>query len=136
MNSTNERAFGRGWQTFEQIMRKSLAAMKAEEKVHRSVLHVVEHSLKQMRTSRFSALPIDVLETHRSVIVRVLLPDHVSPDLVHLRNDGQRLHISGIPDKKKETVRLPVHVRKRYKTLFNEGILEISMRKVKKKRLG
>ncbi|MDQ1910087.1 Hsp20/alpha crystallin family protein [Paenibacillus sp. GD4] len=131
MNERFEKAFGEGWSVFEHVVRKRLASLKGSREPVRRELHgAMDRSLRQLQVSRFSGISADLFETHRSIIVRVLLPEQVSPRSVKLTLDEMKLMISGIPGKRQKILRLPSPVlSKRPRKQFRDGILEIRLQK-------
>lgn len=108
MNERFEKAFGEGWSVFEHVVRNRLASLKGSRRtLPRELYGAMDRSLKQLHVSRFSGISADLFETHRSVIVRVLLPEQVSPRSVKLTLEEMRLIISGIPGKRQKVLRLP-----------------------------
>lgn len=129
-----EKAFGDGWSVFERVVRRKLAAHKHRQEsaspVKKELRGALDRSLQQLQLSRFSGISADVFETHRSVIVRILLPEEAVPRSVRCTLSCSRITISGVPGKKPKTVSLPAPVSsKRPKRLYRDGILELHFTK-------
>jgi HSP20 family molecular chaperone IbpA len=129
-----EKAFGDGWSVLERVLRRKLqthkAAVESSSPLKRELHSAFTRSLKQLQGSRFCAVSTDVFETHRSIIVRILLPEQVSPRSVKCLLESNRVTISGIPGKKQKILSLPAPVSsKRPKQLYRDGILELRMTK-------
>lgn len=93
----------------------------------------MEKSLQHIETSRFSGLTYDLFETHRSVVIRLLLPHNTDPRHVVIENKRAGIRISGVPGKNSEMIHLPAPVMKRSgKAALVGRILEIRLMKRKK----
>ncbi len=143
MNEDFDKKFREGWSLFESKLRNKLREWKLEAQrnepptVNPQLREFLENALKQFQGARFSGLSYHVFETHRSVFVRLALPEEVSPHLARIVAEKNRLHISGIPGKAEETIILPVPVlSQKGRAVFKDGILEIALAKIREPQSG
>lgn len=67
-----------------------------------------------------------IFETHKSVIVRILLPNSVNPELLRVYVGATSLRVEGFPNRTEKNVQLPCEVnRVGIRSSFKDGILEI-----------
>ncbi|WP_199623242.1 Hsp20/alpha crystallin family protein [Paenibacillus alkalitolerans] len=124
--------FRAGWKSFERMLRRKLNAVQNSHSVNDDYgwTRLFEDSLERLERMRVSGLTSDVFETHRSVIVRIHLPQYAAEHRPNISVSPREITISGIPGKMDEKIKLPCIVTPgRNKAALSKGILEIRLRK-------
>lgn len=90
---------------------------------------VVQDALTQnMPTASKELYPHTLFETHKSVIVRIQLPNSVNPDLLRVYVGASSLRVEGLPGLLEKKVLLPCEVNRiGIRSSFKDGILETRM---------
>ncbi|MEX2414956.1 MAG: Hsp20/alpha crystallin family protein [Paenibacillaceae bacterium] len=91
--------------------------------------HVVQEALTQPLPSQSKELYThNIFETHKSVIVRIQLPNSLNPELLRVYVRAASLRVEGFPNQTEKKVQLPCEVNTvGIRSSFKDGILEIRM---------
>jgi len=75
-------------------------------------------------------LSYELFQTHRHVIVRLIVPERMKPRRLRIFAGVQRLRIEGLPNEGKQTVELPALVyADTARALFKDGVLQVKLMK-------
>ncbi len=78
-------------------------------------------------------LESEVFETHRDVIAKIAVPEHISPGDLRIFAASNQIRLEGLPGGAKQFIPLPAHVNPGVsRALMKQGVLQIQMRKQNK----
>lgn len=127
--------FGAEWKHFEDLFGGISALHQGKWQdlswVDQFVKQMMKHTGTNTETSTAKApnLQTEIFETHRNVIVKLMVPDHIHPRDLQLFVNSSQLKIEG-HGQSTQFVRLPTPVQSQYsKAEFRDGILQIQLRK-------
>ncbi len=128
--------FGADWKHFEELFGGISALHQGKWQDLGCVHQFVKNMLKQTETNTDASsaktatnLQTEVFETHRNVIVKLMVPNHVQPRNLQLFVNSSKLKIEG-HGQRTQFVRLPTPVQPQYsKAEYRDGILQIQLRK-------
>ncbi|WP_127586091.1 Hsp20/alpha crystallin family protein [Paenibacillus koleovorans] len=136
-DSGNKDPFGMNWKHFEELFKgvsafhsgKSTDLGWVDKFVTQMLKQAIPGSMAQTVKPAAKTLETEVFETHRSVIVRIMLPSGINPRQLQLYVSSQKLRIEG-PEQLVQNVKLPVPVQPHLnKAEFRDGILQVQLRK-------
>jgi len=106
---------------------------RLSEIVQQSVSKIIDRELKsKMPNSMFGrTLSCDIFETHRSVIVRIRVPEGVNPRELDVAISSHKVRIKQ-PSGEKRVIALPRAVNpRRARSMYKDGILELRLPKTR-----
>jgi HSP20 family molecular chaperone IbpA len=94
------------------------------------VQDVLKNAMNSAKIPSYSKFQSEVLETIKSVIVKVSIPDNMNPNEIQVFIKSDQVKLEGLPDGKNTIIKLPsIVIPKSGIVRFKRGILQISVRK-------
>jgi len=129
--------FSEGWKLCVNLIRRRLAIHRTAQResgalsrAGEAVYGAAERALAHLQASARGGIGSEVFETHRSCIVRLYLPEGMSPEELHIQIEPTQVTVSADGLLQADMIRLPAPVWSRNgKRIYHNGVLELKLRK-------